>query len=237
MSSLLIKCRLASSLVGEAPTLDGLLEYQLSLYGAPGTVRSQGGKMDRSFPAPPQGDIAIPIQRKCVTGADGRRWEVAACSAPVLPSPDFDGVEHVAKRIGVERAGLLAERERKVVVTRNGWTKSYRLPVRIRWFPEVRWFAVGDRKSVLHILKRCTAIGKKISYGYGRVASWEIETLGPDADSPCWFAPTDAGPVLMRALPVGDYLPAGLLGARRDFGAAVPPYWHPDRYTEIVTPC
>jgi hypothetical protein len=41
----------------------------------------------------------------------------------------------------------------------------------------------------------------------------------------------------MRTLPAGPWLPPDLIDFRPDFGAAVPPYWHPDRYTEIVVPC
>ena len=74
----------------------------------------------------------------------------------------------------------------------------------------------------------------RLSDGYGVVREWTVERIDADLS---WFAPSEVGPVLMRPLPVGPWLPDNLTGARRDFGACVPPYWHPERYGEIVVPC
>ena len=134
----------------------------------------------------------------------------------------------------MEHAGLLAPESRIVVSTTNSWTKSYRLPMRIRRIESVRWFAIGHRREMLKVLRRIDFLGKKPSVGYGRVASWTIDPIDDDYS---WFAPGPAGPVLMSTLPAEAPLPAGLIGYRRSFGAPVPPYWHPDRYTEILVPC
>ena len=46
---------------------------------------------------------------------------------------------------------------------------------------------------------------------------------------------------IMRTLPaeIDDtlFLPKNLVGFRRGFGACTAPFWHPDRFTEIVLPC
>lgn len=161
-------------------------------------------------------------------------WLVYRCSSPILAPAQGETVEYVCKRIAVEAAALLAPEERKIVATTNTWTKSYRLPLRVRVVPRVCWFAVGTRKEVRRLLKEIHAVGKKVADGYGRVREWTVEQWPDDLT---WYAPGDAGPVLMRPLPVGDWLPRGLLGARRDFGAVGPPYWHPSRYGEVVVPC
>lgn len=221
-----VTARLASPLAGDAPALDGLMESMLSLYHAKG---ESGYKIDRKFPAPKQGEIPIPMRREWL----GPMF-VARCSAPILAKPSMETAEYIGKKIGVEHAGLMAERERKIVATGNSWTKSYRLPLRLRVVDSVVWFAVGDRRVCLKLLRRCEAIGKKISVGYGRVSSWDVEAIEDDLS---WFAPSPVGPVLMTSLPVGPWLPADLIGCRRDFAACCPPYWHPDRYGEVVVPC
>jgi hypothetical protein len=223
---LIITARMAGKLAGDAPRLDGLLEAQLSLFHAKAVP---GYKITRNGPAPAQGEIPIPMRRERLGD-----WLVGRCSDAILPEPSAETVEHIAKRIGVEDAGLLHPQARVVVSTTNSWTKSYRLPLRIRLVDRVVWFAVADRRECLKLLRRVEAIGKKIADGYGRVGEWAIERIDADCS---WFAPSDGGPVLMATLPVGPWLPKGLLGAREHFGAAAPPYWHPERYTEIVVPC
>lgn len=175
-----------------------------------------------------QGWRASPLKYTVLAG-----WPVAHCSAPILPRC-VESVEHIAKRVGVENAGLLAEDERRVVSTTNSWTKSYRLPLRVRPVPAVCWFAVGDRRGLVKLLKGVHSIGKKMSDGYGRVSRWEAEPVGEDLS---WHAPHERGSVLMRALPAGPHLPRDLVGFRPDFAAVRDPYWHPDVHCEAVTPC
>jgi len=144
-------------------------------------------------------------------------------------------VENYAKRIGVEHATLLAPENRQVVTTTNSWTKSYRLPLRVRRVDRVVWLCVGNRREILKSLRYVPAIGKKIAHGYGIVKEWECEVVG---EPPHTFWPWWIDDVLMRPLPLNwENLPRGLHGAKRDFGACNDPYWHPDRYREIIVPC
>lgn len=224
-----VTARLTSPLAGKPPRLDALLEYVLSLYHAKG---EPGYKITRDAPAPRPDAIPIPIRREWLGG-----HYVARCSDAILAPAQVETAEYVAKKLEVAHAGLLSSGERKVVATTNTWTKSYRLPLRMRLVPAIRWFAVGDRRETLKCLRRVDAIGKKVADGYGRVAGWEIDEADEDRS---WYArtPETGGlPLLMATLPVGDWLPDGLVGARRSYGAASPPYWHPGRYAEIVEPC
>jgi len=225
--ALIVRARLAAPLAGDAPHLDALLEWAMSLHHP----RAEPGyKVDRRLAAPPAGAIPIPLARRDVAG-----WPIPLCSSPIVGVNDAEAVEHYAKRIDPDRAGLLAPDARTVMATTNTWTKSYRLPLRVRLVSEVAWFAVGNRKSILGLLRRDVhAIGKKVSIGYGRVREWIVDRVDADLS---WFAPTEYGTLLMRPLPAEMELPGDLIGHRPDFGACCPPYWHPDRYGEIVTPC
>jgi hypothetical protein len=225
-SPLLITARLASPLAGDAPRLDGLVEYAMSLFH-PKAI--PGYKITRASEPPEMGLIPISMARESIGG-----WPVARCSDPILDLPDAETVEHIGKKIGIEHAELLRPDARLVVSTTNSWTKSYRIPLRIRACSRVRWFAFGNRVGLKRSLRHITSIGKKVSVGYGRVAEWTLDRVDEDYS---WFAPAPAGPVLMATLPHGPWLPGGLIGAKRDFRSCVPPYWHPARYTEAVVPC
>lgn len=225
--ALIVRARLATALAGDAPHLDALLEWAMSLHHP---KAAPGSKVDRKFAAPAAGAIPIPLARRSVAG-----MPVALCSSPIVASQDAEHVEHYAKRIEPDNAGLLSPEARSIMATTNTWTKSYRLPLRVRLVSQVAWFAVGNRRSILGLLRRDVhAIGKKVSIGYGWVREWVVDRADADLS---WFAPTEHGTLLMRPLPVHDRLPADLIGGRLDFGACCPPYWHPDRYGEIVTPC
>lgn len=223
---LIVTARLSSPLAGVAPQLDALLESVLCRHTA---KDADGYKIDRAGPAPPQRKIPIPVQWRQLGP-----WLVGRCSDPILAVPAHETVSHIVKKIAVEHASMLGPSSRVVVATTNSWTKSYRLPLRERLVGCVKWFAFGDRREILNVVRRVRSIGRKVSIGLGMVAEWTVETCEDDYS---WYAPTGRGPMLMRTLPVGDWLPSGLIGARMDFGAAVPPYWHPERYTEIVVPC
>lgn len=226
MAAVKVTAHLAGGLAGDPPKLDALLEAVMAPHCG---KAASGRKLDRGSPAPEQGEIPIPLQRRRLGP-----WLVGLCSDPI-PGPVLaDGHDHVAKRINPDGASLLDPAERRKIATSNTWTKSYRLPLRVRLVDRVVWFADADPKNLRRTLKRCRAIGKKTAIGHGRVTEWTVEPIAVDLS---WFAATDDGPLLMRTLPVGPWLPDGLTGFRPDFGAAAPPYWHPSRFTEIVVPC
>lgn len=214
---------MSSPLAGDAPYLDAVLEFEMAQrHGKANTIL-------RGSPAPPVGDIHLPCLRGGFGGIDG----IPRCSAPIL-SPDNVRHEHFSKRVGVEYANMLCDNQRLVVATGNSWTKSYRLPLKVSNVERICWFVGGSkRKQLKSLLKSVHSLGKKRSFGYGRVSAWEFEEVEHDWS---WFAPTEHGSLLMRVLPWCDELPPKLVGFKRWFGGFAPPYWHPDRAIEIASP-
>lgn len=227
MTPVRITAVLAGPLADYAPALDGLLlEAQSRRLGT-----SPDRLPSRWKPAPDPLDVPhIHLDRDTLGD-----WPVYRVSRPILAECPAH-VAHFGKRIGVERSRLLRPDERRVVVTSNTWTKSYRLPVRVLTVPSVVWFAVGDPDGLRDLLGGVQQLGRKLSHGWGRVKEWHVEEATADWS---WYAPDqDSGrPVLMRVLPLCPELPADLDGWRADFGACCPPYWHRDRYVEVVAPC
>lgn len=217
-----ITANLATPIAGDVPFLDAIIEWEMS--------QRQGlaYKIQRHQPAPPYGEIHIPMLRRRIGGV-----LVPCCSAPIC-SPEIETVEHCAKRLAVEHSGLVAGDKRRIVATGNNAYKSYRLPLHLRIVHRIVWFAIARRRHVLKLLKSVQSLGRKRSYGYGRVDRWEAEYVDQDWS---WFASCDQGQVLMRPLPLCEALPDDLIGSRPDFGAVAPPMWHPDRYLERVVPC
>jgi hypothetical protein len=171
---------------------------------------------------------------------------VSRCSSPLFRT-DYEYVDHFAMRIDAGNVGpLMAETGPQTIQHGSTATKAMFRPLRVRVVERVVWFCVahgsqsgGTKRSpqgcLRKVLREIAGLGKKVAYGYGRVAKWEVEPFHADWS---WFAPSDAGPVLMRALPRRLIeLPERLQGYRESFGAVAPPYWHPERYMEIVEPC
>ena len=214
---------------GHVPQLDALL-VELAAH-APGSG-SRGPMPTRHEPAPDPYDVppGVGLDRAEIGG-----WPVYRTSAPILSSGAREGVEHFVKRIDVSRAEMLAPDRRVQVCHTNSWTKAYRLPLRKFYTPAVAWLCVGDRNRLLKLLLPVRQLGAKLRHGHGAVAEWSVE---PIEDDWSWYGPgPDGKPLLMRAIPFGPWLPDNLVGYRRHFGACAPPYWHPERFAEVVVPC
>lgn len=229
MVPLRVTARLAGAFAGEAPPLDSLL-----VDAAAHRMRHQGrlrpdDTPSRDAPAPDQWQVKLGIGHESLGG-----HRVCRCSSAILGGVVADEHEHFARRIDVANAGHLSPEARRIFTTTGSWTKSYRLPLRVRVVEWVAWFVYGDRGWVRDALRSVKYLGRKRSMGYGTIAKWEVDRWEEDWS---WFAPSPAGPVLMRPLPVGSWLPAGIVGAKRSVGAVFAPYWHAERQIEVVTPC
>lgn len=234
---------LDAPLAGDAPCLAALCEFVMaskmrSIMASDKLGDHQVEPRLRGEEVSEPGKIPIPIARRRFG-----RFPVPLCSSPILPAPLFDGRDFVCKKLATEFAELLAPEGRKVVQTTGGLFKSYRLPLRIRAVERVVWFCEcrpqketgnSPATALRKLLKQAWAIGKKTADGYGRVSRWEVERV---EDAPALWADSEQGKVLMRPLPIGDWLPPDLIGARKSFGSPCPPYWMRSLATEIVVPC
>jgi hypothetical protein len=225
MKPLRIECRLSSPMAGPGiPHLDALVE-QMCCSHHPDLCVPRGVPIPREA----VGTIPIPLCRGTVPGFD---MPIPLCSAGIASVARQDSNQHFTRSIAAEDFSDVASRVK--IATTGGEHRSYRLPLRTRCIDAVVWFAKGDRRELRRELKRVHGLGKKLSQGWGRVREWIVEETDIQA---WWYADSEAGTVLMRELPAGDYLPNDLVGFRPWHGGAVPPYWQADLFCEMVQPC
>jgi len=217
-----VTCVLQSAVASDMPMLDAIIEGEMA------HRLGKGASIQRDQPAPPYGEIPVPFLRAAFGGLS-----IPCCSSPIWATGQ-ESVEHFGKRLATEHSALLSPARRQMAPMTNGVFKSYRLPLRLRDCRKIVWFMRAERREIRRILKSILSVGKKRSFGYGRVDEWIVDHVEQDLS---WFAKTDRGSILMRPLPKCDDLPADLIGFREEFGAAQSPYWHPDRYCERVVPC
>lgn len=222
MPPLKVTAVMDSAIAGDIPMLDSLLILVMS--------RHHRCRHSGSIPHDKLDEIPIPLER---TPCDG--LPIPRCSVPIFVEPPVDQHEHIHTAFSIARADLMRERDaRRVIRTGSGTERSYRIPLRIRAIDRVVWFCRGSRAGVRATVRQINFLGKKVSYGHGRVASWIVEEVDDDLS---WFAPSDDGPVLMRPLPMSNGLTDGLIGYQQWYGSPCPPYWQRDLYREIVRPC
>jgi hypothetical protein len=218
---------------GRLPHLDAVCEFALA--GKLRTIaESSRGRhrydalRPRGMPVAEPGQIPSPFVRERIDGLPVSRVSFGVAAGR-------EDVAHFGRAFPMERAGLLAEDQRIKIATTGGPYRSFRLPLRLLHCGRIGWFAaLRERPGVLrHVLKQIDAVGKKTAHGWGRVARWEVEPVDEDLS---WYAPAEAGPVLMRALPA-VIVPEGTVGARRTFCGVVAPYWQRDFWREAMEPC
>lgn len=219
-----------AKVAGDVPMLDALLEWCMSRHV--GRTLHLAHDLEGERAAYQPGTIPSPIVRRRVPGF---AWPVPCCSSPIYRVA-ADAHSHYVRAFRVS-PDLIRDDARKVFYTTNGEFKSYRLPLRVRLIDRIVWFCLAKDgrgvKEVRRLLRDVTHLGKKTSQGYGRVAEWIVEDIDQDLS---WYAPSDAGSVLMRPMPASA-VKVDVIGARRWFGGVVPPYWSREHFTEAVMPC
>lgn len=220
-----ISAYLRSPLAGDPPKMDAILEYELALRLGMKHAR----KLTRDVRLADVERVPIPLARRTIDSID-----VYCCSDPILSPVLSEWTDHSAKRFDSDLIVLmLREDQRKNLLTSSGPYKSRFAPIRVRLVECVTWFARGDRKEINKLVKKIVALGKHRSIGYGLIDRWEYERMDEDYSI---FASLKGQRVLMKTLHVGDHL-EGVKGYTKYFGAAFPPYWHPENYREIAVPC
>lgn len=220
-----ITAHLLSPLSEEPPMLDALLMYEMSL--RLGMKHARKLKRDDTT----WEEVPIPVSKYTIGGKD-----VYRVSSPILLDQWHETTDRLAKRLDTHLvSSMLAETERKSVLVASGSFKMRFAPVRIRNVDKVIYFARCDRKETNKILKKVYAIGKHRVVGYGQIKKWEFEEIEDDLSI---YAMHKGQKILMRTVPMcSQILQEKWKGYRKDFGACMPPYWHPQNYIEIATPC
>lgn len=226
IKNLKVTCNLASPLCGEAPKIDSLLAYELSLRLGMKHAR----KLTRNVPLSEIDDVPIPLAKRTIGD-----YEVYCCSDPILGEVKAEWSDHQSKRLDPTLLAILIHpSQRKKLLTSSGPYKSSFVPLRCRLVDKVCWFVRGDRKEINKLLKKIIVIGHLRNIGYGRIASWEYEEV---ENNYSMFAENNGRSVLMKTVPIDVAKKEKCYGYRHSFGGAFPPYWHPETFMEIAIPC
>lgn len=225
-----ITAHMDGAICGELPMLDSLLEWVMSFHMSsisvtcsrhPLQVRCRGQDIQTL------GTIPIGIERRQMGGLP-----IPRCSSPIAPEPEWDDLSWYHKRWS-EGRDLLRSDRRVVLNQTGGALKAYRLPLRIRLVSKIVWFAYGSQYEVRRRLRTVLYLGKKTSFGYGRVKEWVVEPVEEDFS---WTAECGDKLVLMRPIPLTKDLPSNLRGYRLDYGSPCPPYWRKSSYCDMLVP-
>jgi hypothetical protein len=147
-------------------------------------------------------DIKIPLLESTVNGS--KVWHA---SALFLDGPGFETLRFWRKRFDQDAMENINGNPN----IKKGVYREYNVPVPLLLVPRMIAYASGDRKEVKKILsKNIKGLGKKWSYGYGRVLDIECEKTSED------FSHVKDG-MTMRYLPHPD----GTKLVR-----SKPPYWN-----------
>jgi len=128
----------------------------------------------------------------------------------------YEGRSFWTKRVRKKTAEMIVdfqERRGKVMVE-SGRYKSYQMPVFYVHARSVSWYGVGDIQQVSSMLSYISHIGKKTSYGWGRVI-WQTSLWHSD------YSERLEDGTLARPIPTSD--DGTLYGIR-------PPYWLPSNW-------
>lgn len=220
-----IKCNLISPLCGDAPRIDAIMEYELSLKMGMKHAR----KLTRNTPLSEIERPPIPVCRRTINGFD-----MYCASDPIIGNVRAEYTERQSKRFDSDMiAPMLDPKNLKNLNTSSGPYKSRYVPLRVRNIDCITWIVRGDRQRIAHLLKGIYGLGSERSYGYGAVHSWEYEEIEEDLSI---FARDEEGKkILMKTVPAE--CANGCHGFRRSYGGAFPPYWHPDTFMEVAIPC
>lgn len=142
-----------------------------------------------------------------------------ACSFNTAP-PIFEYVMHWHKRFDDDLEKYLNFKGRRGKIdTKSGRLKSYRMPLIIKLFERLEWYAVGNLDRVKELCASITSIGKKAAQGIGFVDHWKVEPWPED-----WSVERNGE--LTRAVPAEVGLPRGVLASRAALRGIRPSYWH-----------
>lgn len=220
-----VTATLSSPLVGDAPDLSAILEWELSSR----LGYKYHNKLTRDIPIDEIQVVPLPVSKRTFCGRD-----VWCSSNPILGEIHDEWVDHNNKRIDTHHiADLLDPRFQKSLLVASGPYKMRHVPMQVRLVESVTWFIRCDKSETRKLLKNIHGLGHKRNIGYGVVKEWIFEEQEKDYSI---FADCRGKPVLMKTIPFGPHM-ENVTGYRREFRGAVPPFWHPANFMECAVPC
>lgn len=221
---------LSSPLAGDAPMLDAILEWYAFKTNFNDCSRlSKGMRLSKHDRLTYYMIELLPLDEFVFKG--GKRCYCV--SSPIIDAVS-DGVEHYATRMDFSalKDRVSPSDVGKLAPATGPYHPSFE-PFRVRAARAIVWYALGTKRYLKEWLSGIESIGSRTAAGFGAVSRWCVE----DADEDFWLFSGPKKDVLMRPVPVEGFDIGFIQGARYDFGAIVPPYWHPQRQMEILRPC
>ena len=189
LEPLRIRANLRSAVVAdEFMPLDGVLLYQAH--------RELGGTQVVTIPGAYtiNGVSTLPL---AIEHPGRRNWYYRCSWAQWGES--VEGTDYWNKRFDSQYADVIDwDGKRGKVIVEQGKYKAYHQPIFYRAALWVEWYCVGDKNIIERLLCTVSHMGKKRSQGWGRVASWKIESWPED-----WSIWRSDGR-LMRGIPLED---------------------------------
>lgn len=213
MRSLKIVAEIATPLAVEddwSPAIDAILQYLI--------LDAEG----RLNPNPTteqllQENTDLPLGK--VEAGNDWYWKVSSPYYQVLA----EEITHYRKRWEPDNGMVNWGKKKAKVVTSEGPTKAYNLPLYLRVCSTVTWFVVGDKERIETLLSRCPGIGKKHAHGYGQVIRWSVTPIVEK-----WDLLSAEGRVV-RPVPIPLVITDSRLRKESFMGmlwGIRPPYWH-----------
>lgn len=160
---------------------------------------------------------SIPVASLTYGGAT-----VRLCSAAELAPDARRYGAHITRR----RDGSDLDYLTRPINPRSGTDRDVMLRLPAAASSYVRWYAVGRRRPVKQMLRRCHAIGAVRRDGFGAVASWEVEEI----DGPSSLALVAHGRARRHIPAAWCVTPVDV--QRLPLAA---PYWHPSSVAPAVS--
>jgi hypothetical protein len=169
-------------------------------------------------------NMVVSLPLKLLWLHDG--WPLWAASDIIPENHIGAGREYWHKRYPESRIGFAKKRNAN---TSAGRYREYRVPMPVNHAEQMTAYAIGNRDEVQRLLDGyATHIGKKASYGYGRVLKWvvrEVELPESEAvDTIC----------RNRSIPAEYARSIGINGGLLPAAGWTPPYWYRPSFVACV---
>jgi len=151
-------------------------------------------------------------------------WYYACSWAQWQPQ---EGKDHWNKRLDSSFAYLVDfGKKRGKIIIEQGAYKAYHMPIFYFIADRIEWYCVGIGDEIRRLLGACTHLGKKTTQGWGRVATWLIESWPED-----WSVRRDGK--LTRGVPARD---AGEIPQDMHLYGIRPSYYNKNNQILLVMP-